>query len=348
MKLNRVIPAFLALSLLTGCDINGLMAGFKTDGKNGKGGEIVDENKDTPKATWESLSEEEKAVINDYTELVFEAAGQGLAAAGTFDALKSVSALTSNSAYRISSAGPTVDLSKLPGLPFTAENSGPGGGKAWKSFDPAYKSANGKFDGKMGELVDGGTAWYLDGRFTPVQDFVAEGQAVFKVSSGTLDLSQIQNFQAEAEIDAKIKGVPIALELVALINEPRIKLNLKKTEATSTILDGTFKLSRHEYVISEGEITFDLKDDTWSVLIPIDGSRWERLFVSLKTQRNGAGQADIYEETEGKADYEKKRARFVWDKDGKLLVTDVHLKPVSLPKLLPPMSFSGIVTGAGN
>ena len=120
MKLNRVIPAFLALSLLTGCDINGLMAGFNPNGKNGKGGEIVDENKETPKATWESLSEEEKTVINDYTELVFEAAGQGLAAAGTFDALKSVSALTSNSAYRISSAGPTVDLSMLPGLPFTA------------------------------------------------------------------------------------------------------------------------------------------------------------------------------------------------------------------------------------
>lgn len=322
MKLKRAIPALLAMSVLTGCDVDTLLAGSKKDQN------IIEEGNPSNQQV---LTADELKSVAAFEASAIDAAGQGLAAAGTADALKSVAALKSVGAYRIATLEPNPD--DLP-----ADDDG-----RWVAFNPDDKFAGHKIEDTAGDF----RYFYLKGDFTPIENFTTGGKAMLKSSNVNFDLSKIKDYQAEVKLDVTVKNVPGNVDKFASLKDSRIELALSKLEATSTLLEGTFKISKGDK-IDEGEITIDLNSETWSVTVPAGVDNGGKpMFVSLEKQPNGAGQGTFYGAKDGKVDYDNKRATITWDKDGKGVITSLYVRAAG-PMFIPASFSMPILRRQGN
>lgn len=302
MKLTRAIPAVLALSMLTGCDMNAFLP-KNPDGKN----TIQDPGTNIAN----KLSDAELKSVAAFKGGLVDAAGQGLAAAGTVNALKSVAALRSVSAYRISS------LTEFPGP----------GDVTW---EPDYTSTDGKFTGKKGEgTFNGQNGWYLDGAFTLIPDFSATGKAMFQANSQEVDPNKLDEYQASAKVDILVEQVPAnAPAELANLKDAQVYLELSKVAGASTVLEGEFKITKNS-VESKGTLEVELLANTWKVVIPSVDDENNPVFISLTRESNGAGAGRVYGAKNGAVDYDTEKASFSWGSDGKVKLngkaTDVVL-----------------------
>ncbi|MNX19683.1 hypothetical protein D3C86_496100 [compost metagenome] len=304
MKLTRAIPAVLALSMLTGCDMNAFLP-KNPDGKN----TIQDPGTNIAN----KLSDAELKSVAAFKGGLVDAAGQGLAAAGTVNALKSVAALRSVSAYRTAS---------ITGFP--------DGGTSGISWENPYTSENNQFTGKKGagklNDLDG---WYLDGTFTLIKDFTATGQAMFQASGNGIDPNKLDEYQASAKVDILVTQVPAdAPTELANLKDSQIYLELNKVAGASTVLEGEFKITKNS-VEAKGTLEIELLANTWKVVVPSVDDENKQVFISLTRDANGAGAGRVYGAKDGKADYDTVKAEFSWGSDGKVKLngkaTDVVL-----------------------
>jgi hypothetical protein len=303
MKLTRAIPAILALSMLTGCDMSTFLP--NNDGK--------DQVKNDVNNLGNKLSEAELKSVAAFKGGLVDAAGQGLAAAGTVNALKSVAALVSVSAYRISSLTDFPD-SESEGI-------------RWNN---AFTSDNGQFTGKKGEgKLNGLDGWYLDGTFTLIKDFQATGKAMFQASGQNVDPNKLDEYQASAKVDILVSQVPEnAPAELANLKDSQVYLELSKVAGASTVLEGEFKITKNS-VESKGTLEIELLANTWKVVVPSVDDENKQVFISLTRESNGAGAGRVYGAKNGAVDYDTEKASFSWGSDGKVKLngkaTDVVL-----------------------
>lgn len=300
MKLTRAIPALLALSMLTGCDMTAFLPKDGTDS-----GQNPNTNNFSNKLTEAEL----KSVAALQSGLI-DASSQGLAAAGAVNTLKSVAALRSVSAYRISA------LTWPAGADIT-----------WAEVDeehPQFETLNGKFAGRMGtsgpseEAPDNIPGWYLDGAFTLTPQFTAAGSASIITNGETVTLSTLDKLAATASVELKIDSVPAVDDLQGL-KDSTIAVTLTKAKgAPSNLLSGEFTLKPQGGKASKGALFVNIVYDSWTVEIPSKDENNNLIFISLSKDADGACSGRVYGAKEGKIDTTAEKAKFSWGKDNKL------------------------------
>lgn len=291
MKLTRAIPALLALSMLTGCDMNAFLP---------KEGTNPVQNPSTNNFSNKLTDAELKSVAALQSGLV-DASSQGLAAAGAVNTLKSVAALRSVSAYRISAlTWPTEDIT-------------------WDDVVEGhdhYETLNGKFAGRMGTSEEP-AGWYLDGTFTLMPQFTVTGQASLVTNGEAVTLSTLDKLAATASVEFTIASVPAGDDLKAL-KDSTIALELTKAKgAPSNVLSGEFTLTQGGQE-SKGALFVDIMYDTWTIEIPSKDEDNNLIFISLTKDADGTCSGRVYGAKNGKIDTAAEKAKFSWGKDNKL------------------------------
>ncbi len=297
MKLTRAIPALLALSMLTGCDMNAFLP------KSGQ-----NEKDPTPTTQTDlTLSQSDLKSVAAFQSGLTSAANQGATAAGSIGALKSVSGLKSVAAYRLSAITPPAN-------------------DAWSAVDDG-DGLGGKFTGEKASTSDlkgEGTAddekaYYLKGTFTPMADFSATGIAMFK-SVGTVAAADPGKFEGQIALDLTITSAP---DSAKSLEGAKIDLEVTKPggELTSS-LTGTFGLLTAGATDPvKGKFGIQLFNDAWWVEVPSVDADGKLTFVKLNFSPDGTGSGTAYgsKQVDGKdvTDYDVKVATYTWNAAGK-------------------------------
>lgn len=316
MKLLRAVPALLALSLLTGCDVNALLA--KT-GPGNNSNQIPNNDQQLDQV----LTDAELKSVAAFQGGLVDAAGQGLAAAGTVNALKSVAALRSVSAYRIASAEGEKGEEETPweGPDWETFDWDQGG---WSDLDPGhenYDSLKDIFDGGS----DGGTltsdtpkGWYLKGNFTLADGFTAEGKAGLVTNDKELTASTLNEFKASAYVEVTITTVPGTDERLKMLEGTKLALTLTNPEGGAGYLRGEFMLNDDPE--AKGTLIVDLLDDSWTVVIPTENEDGEEAFISLTKSTDGGWIGRVFGAKDEQDNLTNQLAEFNWNDDGALRI----------------------------
>ena len=300
MTLTRALPAFLALSLLTGCDINAFLP-KPTGGK----GAITNPD---PNEGQLQLSEAELKSVNALKGGLFEALEQGSTTAGIINTLKSVAAFTGEAqGYRVASVNASsLDLETIKPLV----------SYAWlDSAHPKYDKLKDKFsDGSYGEGAgDGYKAWGLSGRFKLDKRLGIWGRAFMATNGQTPSFDKMGDFEAKLEAEvwitsATVNGVddPDLKDLVD--SEFVIKLN-KPKGPIQDYLSGEFtqtKLDRDTWIktTSTGLLEIDLLNETWTITMFSKGEQNKDVAIRLTYDPKGGSVARVYDVKKPESDKE--------------------------------------------
>jgi|GEM_PF-2285383 len=320
MKLTRALPAFLALSLLTGCDINAFLP--KTpDGK----GAITNPNTNDVQL---QLTEAELKSVNALEGGLFDALAQGNSTAGVVNTLKSVAAFTGGSAsgYRISSVdGPIV----------------------WNPVDTDHEHYTKLKDKFSGDFGTGNHSWHLRGDFTLLDGLTATGTASLATNGATATLGTMKDFAATVTVEMDVKDVPQdkGEEIKSLANS-RINLTIEKPVGPiQDFLEGYFTMSKGD-VTSKGLLEVDLLRETWKITILSKDEAGNDVALRLTSELGGSGRMTVYAlhhalpvpgQFEMKdVNFDKMLWDYSWGRDG---IVYVNRKPTPVRATWPRNSF---------
>lgn len=290
MKSTRALPALLALSLLTGCDVASFMPDFnKSPVTKGPGTE-------NPGPTLKEPTAEQKEQAAEFADTTRSAAAQSLAAVTAINSLKSVAAFGSpSSGYR--TAGIT-----LPDTPDATQN-----------ID------NDTFNGTYSRL---GNEYYMDGTFSLKPDVTAEGQAKLETNQ-EMPPSDMRSFRATASVEVTVGDISVEQNefLLALTNK-KVRVTLyKDSDLIESTLFGTYEIEDGQGLLlgGQGKLEVDLLRNAWTVENIIHDTFSQRMTF----EPNGSGQGATYlvKPAVGgfpQIDYDQPLVRFTWGVDGKL------------------------------
>ena len=298
MTLTRALPAFLALSLLTGCDINAFLP--KTpDGK----GAITNPD---PNEGQLQLSEAELKSVNALSGGLFDALDQGTTTAGVVNTLKSVAAFTGgSSSYRVSNTGAKItdpiDWNKVTKT----------------QVDSSHAHSDKLKDRFVGEYGTGPNSWHLIGDFILPDGLTATGTASIVTNGETPTFDKMGDFEAviRAELDVKATSDNLSQEATALAGS-QINMNLYKPKgAIQDYFDGPFTMTK-DGVESTGRLEIDLLKETWTITIyhPIEEVLVRDVAIRLTYDASGNSIARVYNATRNNGvlgpDFDRPRAQF--------------------------------------
>lgn len=278
MRFARALSALLALSLLTGCDVNA----FLPKNSGGTGEDLRPNTNFNP-----ALSEAELKTVSALVPSLQDALAQGGATAGIVNTLKSVSAFAESpaSSYRVAAEDPELtwpDEGEIDWKPFDADHE-------------QYEALKDYFSGDIGS-TENPHGWFLHGDFTLFGDVKANGRAGFIANSDTLDPQNLQEFEAKVKAEVTVTEVPEeAFAALAQLKDAEIVLNLEKQKTyTRDSISGDFTITPKEGEESKGTLRANLRTKGWSVDIVTVAEDGGDILVRMTMDPSGAGSATVF------------------------------------------------------